>query len=83
MLNQSKKQIVWGWIKHYPFLSAVTAYTAFNILSIVLMGGFNVLALVTNLFPAVGAFFLSLVYNQERYNAPEKNKKKKLVRVKF
>ena len=74
MAEKSNTQVVWGWVKKYPFLSAIAAYIGGNFLSLVLFGGFNPLALVTNLFPAVGAFFLSLAYNKERYDREDKPK---------
>ena len=77
MAEKSKTQVVWGWGKKYPSLSAVAAYIGGNLLSCVLFGGFNPLALVTNLFPAVGAFFLSLAYNKERYDREDKKVYKK------
>lgn len=70
------KHIVWTWIKCSPVLSAITAYFAFNILSIVLLGGFTELALLTNLFPGVMAFFLSAMYNEGRLSKKDGSKLK-------
>jgi len=64
--QQSITKIVWTWIKHIPILSGIFGYLAFNLLSIILMGGFSVLALLTNLFPGLMTFFLSAVYNEGR-----------------
>ena len=64
--EHSKKQLVWKTIKRSPFLSMVVAYICFNLFSAILMGGFSVLALLTNMFPALMALFLSAMYNEGR-----------------
>lgn len=58
------KKKLWRWIKTIPLVSAIAAYIVCNIQSIIFLGGFTSLALLTNLFPALMAFFLSAMYNE-------------------
>ena len=64
--KRTAKQVLWSWIKHVPVVSAIAAYIAFNIASAILMGGFSTLALLTNLFPGIMAWFVSAAYNEPR-----------------
>lgn len=64
--KRSTTRLIWTWIKHSPVLSALAAYVAFNLLSIILLGGFTELELLTNLFPGIMAFFISAMYNEGR-----------------
>jgi hypothetical protein len=64
----------WTLIKHSPSLSTLTTYAVFNILSIIMLGGFTSLALLTNLFPTLFAFFVSALYNEGRLANQTKDK---------
>ena len=54
------------FIIRYPLLSGIATYIVFNLVSVILLGGFTELALLTNLFPGIMGFFLSLMYNEPR-----------------
>ncbi len=64
--ERSTSSIILKTIIRSPFLSGIATYIAFNFLSVILLGGFTELALLTNLFPGVMGFFLSLMYNEPK-----------------
>jgi hypothetical protein len=54
------------WTKKSPVLTTLVSYITLNLLTILLTGTFSALGLLTNLFPALMAFFLSSMYNEGR-----------------
>lgn len=64
--ERSTRSIILKTIIRSPFLSGIATYIAFNFLSVILLGKFTELALLTNLFPSVIGFFLSLIYNEPK-----------------
>lgn len=70
----TKKQI-WTTIKHSPVLSVITAFVVTNLITILFTGGIHLIGVLANLFPTVFAYFLSVMYNENRKSViRDKNK---------
>lgn len=63
---ETKWQKVFRWTKHSAILTSLATYIMLNVFSVLVLGAFIQLSLITNLLPTVFIFYLSIIYNENR-----------------